>query len=119
MIIEWDQIPQAPMNVNNKAVIIANRIPTVIYPKAVNTAIVYHQGIWVKKTSNGLNKFRYTNALKPFVNAMKPGLTVKLSTAFVIGCLIDNRHSSGNVPIFIKYVSTKLIIKKTIKDGII
>ena len=49
---------------------------------------------------------------------MKPGLTVKLSTAFVIGCLIDNLHSSGKEPIFIKYESIKIIIKKTIKDGI-
>ena len=32
------------------------------------------------------------------MNAIKPGLTVKLSTAFVIGCLIDNFHSSGNEP---------------------
>ena len=55
---------------------------------------------------------------KPFANEIKPGFTVKLSTALVIGCLIDNLHSSGNEPIFKKYVSTKTIKKKTKKDGI-
>jgi len=33
---------------------------------------------------------------------MKPGLTVNDLTPSAIGCLIDNFHSSGNVPIDIK-----------------
>ena len=53
------------------------------------------------------------------MKAINPGFTVKLSTAFVIGCLIDNLHSSGNEPIFIKYKSIMVIMKKTINDGII
>ena len=58
VIIEWDQIPQAPINESKKAVIKANFIPTVIYPKATNTPIVYHHGIWVRKISNGRSKLR-------------------------------------------------------------
>ena len=89
-----------------------------IYPNATKTAIVYHQGICVKKTSNGRSKLRYTNALKLFVKPIKPGLTVRLSTAFVIGCLIESLHSSGNEPIFKKYASTTIITKKIINEGI-
>ena len=50
---------------------------------------------------------------------MKPGLTVKASTVFAIGCLIDNFHSLGNEPNSLMFESIKVIIKKTIKDGII
>ena len=48
-----------------------------------------------------------------------PGFTVNDLTVSAIGCLIDNFHSSGKVPMLIMFVSIKLIIKKTIKDGII
>ena len=42
---------------------------------------------------------------------MKPGLTVKASTVFAIGCLIDNFHSLGNEPISLMLESIKVIIK--------
>ena len=41
VIIAWVQIPQAPINNNKRAVIKANLIPTVKYPIATNTPIVY------------------------------------------------------------------------------
>ena len=81
---------------------IANLKPTVKYPIATNTLIVYHHGICVKNVSSGLNKLRYTKALKPFVNAIKPGFIVNDLTPSAIGCLIDNFHSSGKVPIEIR-----------------
>ena len=85
----------------------------------MNTPIVYHHGIWVKKTSNGWSRLRYTNPLKPFVKAIKPGLTVNASTVFAMGCLIESFHSLGNEPISLMLESIKVIIKKTINDGII
>ena len=86
---------------------------------AINTPIVYHQGVWVKNTSRGCNKLRYTKPLSPFVNAIKPGWTVKAFTPSAIGCLIDNFHSSGNEPMFEIFESINVIIKKTMNDGII
>ena len=58
VIIEWDQIPQAPMNISRSAVMKANLKPTVKYPIAVNIPIIYHQGIWVKNVSSGLKRLR-------------------------------------------------------------
>ena len=58
VIIDWGHIPQAPMNSNNKAVMIANLIPTVKYPIAENTPNVYHHGTWVKKISSGRKSLR-------------------------------------------------------------
>ena len=99
VIIDCGQIPQAPIKSNNKIVINANLIPTVKYPMLAKTANVYHQGVCVKKVSNGRNKFKYTKALNPFEKAIKPSSTVNEATAFEIGCLIDNFHSFGNDPI--------------------
>ena len=56
--MDWGQIPQAPINNNKRAVITANLIPTVKYPIATNIAVVYHQGICVRKVSRGFNRFR-------------------------------------------------------------
>ena len=60
---------------------------------------------------------RYTKPLKPFVNAIKPGLTAMLSTVVDIGCLIESLHSSGKEPMLIIFESIKDIMKKIIKDG--
>ena len=54
---------------------------------------------------------------KRFVKPINPGCTVKALTPSAIGCLIDNFHSSGNEPIFEIFESIKLIIKKTISEG--
>ena len=118
VIMDWVQIPHAPINNSNNIVTTANLNPTVKYPIAVNIPIVYHHGICVKKVSRGLSRFKYTNALNPFVNAINEGLTVKDYTVSAIGCLIESFHSDGNDPILTTKASIKTIIKKTIKDGI-
>ena len=118
MIIDCDQIPQAPIKRSKRKVIKANLKPTVKYPIATNIAIVYHQGIWVKNVSSGLSNFKYTNPLNPFVNAIKLSLTVNDSTPFAIGCLKDSFHYLGNVPNSKNVLSIKDIKNKIIKDGI-
>ena len=58
VIIDWGQIPQAPIKRRSNTVIKANLYPTVKYPINSNTAVVYHHGVCVKKVSRGFKRFR-------------------------------------------------------------